>query len=195
MNEPDPTRTPATVIAAVAAGTAVVPFLIVYSFLFIVRGGFVEVDQPDITSSRSGELIAGLVAFAFLIFVLWGMGRLINGWDRWVFLAGQLLTAGVALSLLLDSASGEPQVPAVVLIAAVLALTLACLPPSWRWVATEGGHRVAVAGTPAHPAAPEGPQALGGPALGGPALGGPALGGPTLGGPALGGPVSGQPSG
>jgi hypothetical protein len=167
MNEPDPTRTPATVIAAVAAGTVVVPFLIVYSFLFIVRGGFVQVDQPDITDSRTGELIAGLIAFGFLIFVLWGMGRLINGWDRWVFLAGQLLTAGVALSLLLDSASGEPQVPAVVLCAAVLAVTLACLPRSWRWVATEGGHRVAEAAPPASPAQPEGPQTLGGQALGG----------------------------
>ncbi|MEO7262275.1 MAG: hypothetical protein ABI047_13630 [Jatrophihabitantaceae bacterium] len=179
MNEADPTRTPATVIAAVAAGTAVVPFLIVYSFLFIVRGGFVQVDQPDITSTRSGELIAGLVALAFLIFVLWGMGRLINGWDRWVFLAGQLLTAGVALSLLLDSASGEPQVPAVVLSASVLAATLACLPPSWHWVATEGGHHVAVAGTPGHPVSLEGTQALG----------------PQPGGQALGGPVSGQSSG
>lgn len=139
MNEPDPTRTPATVIAAVAAGTVVVPFLIVYSFLFIVRGGFVQVDQPDITGSRTGELIAGLIALAFLIFVLWGMGRLLNGWDRWVFLAGQFLTFGVALRLLLDSSSGEPQVPAVVMTAALLAMVLTCLSPSWRWVATKGG--------------------------------------------------------
>jgi hypothetical protein len=146
MTEVDPTRTPASVIAAVAAGTVVVPFLIVYSFLFIVRGGFVQVDQPDITSSRTGELIAGLIAFAFLVFVLWGMGRLLNGWDRWVFLAGQLLTAGVSLRLLLDSASGEPQVPAVVLVAAVLAVVLTCLRPSWQWVVTEGGQRAAPRG-------------------------------------------------
>jgi hypothetical protein len=142
MDELDPNRTPPTVIGAVAAGTVVVPFLIVYAFLFIVHGAFVQVDQPDITSSRSGELVAGLVALAFLLLVLWGMGRLLNGYDRWVFVAGQLLTVGVALDLLLDSASGEPQVPAVVLATAVLALVLTFLPPSWRWVASRGGQLV-----------------------------------------------------
>jgi hypothetical protein len=141
MTEPDPTRTPSTVIGAVAAGTVVVPFLIVYSFLFIVRGAFVEVDQPDITGSRSGELVAGLVALCYLIFVLWGMGRLLSGWDRWVFCAGQLVTFAVALDLLLDTSSGEPQVPAVVLVASLLALVLACVRPSWQWVQTDGGQR------------------------------------------------------
>jgi hypothetical protein len=160
MSEPDPQRTPPTVIGAVAAGTVVVPFLIVYSFLFIVRGGFVEVDQPDITSSRSGELVAGLIALGFLIFLLWGMGRLLNGWDRWVFVAGQVLTFGIALDLLLDAASGEPQVPAVVLGAALLALVLACLPPSWHWVQTRGGQSVPLASTEAGPDGGE--RALGG---------------------------------
>ena len=142
MTEHDPTRTPPTVIGAVAAGTVVVPFLIVYSFLFIVRGAFVEVDQPDITDSRSGELVSGLVALCFLILVLWGMGRLLNGWDRWVFCAGQLITFAVALDLLLDASSGEPQVPAVVLGASLLSIVLACLPPSWEWVRTDGGQQV-----------------------------------------------------
>ncbi len=158
MTEPDPTRTPATVIGAVAAGTVVVPFLIVYAFLFIARGGFVQVDQPDITSSRSGELVAGLIALAFLMFVLWGMGRLLNGWDRWVFLAGQLITFGAALDFLLDSASGEPQVPAVVLAASLLAFVLACLPPSWSWVRTNGGQGGALV---AEPVGPDGPAAEG----------------------------------
>ncbi len=142
MSKLDPNRTPATVVGAVAAGTVVVPFLIVYSFLFIVHGAFVQPDQPDITSSRGGELVAGLVALAFLLLVLWGMGRLHNGYDRWVFLLGQLITAGAALDLLLDSSSGEPQIPAVVLIAALAALVLAVLPPSWLWVATRGGQYV-----------------------------------------------------
>lgn len=139
MNELDPNRTPPTVIGAVAAGTVVVPFLIVYSFLFIVHGAFVQPDQPDITGSRSGELVAGLIALVFLLLVLWGMGRLLNGYDRWVFAAGQLITFGAALDLLLDSASGEPQVPAVALAAALLALVLTFLPPSWVWVASRGG--------------------------------------------------------
>ncbi|MDQ1738728.1 MAG: hypothetical protein QOE53_380 [Pseudonocardiales bacterium] len=173
MSEPDPTRTPPTVIGAVAAGTVVVPFLIVYSFLFIVHGGFVQVDQPDITDSRSGELIAGLIALAFLIFVLWGMGRLLNGWDRWVFVAGQVLTFGVALDLLLDRASGEPQVPAVVLCASLLALVLTCLPPSWHWVQTRGGEVMPL--MPAMPAMPA--VAIGDPVMPAVAIGDPAIGG------------------
>ena len=124
-----------------SAATVVVPFLMVYSFLFIMRGLFVQVEQPDITASRSGEAVAGFVALAFLIFVLWGMIRLLNGSNRLVFWAGQLLAAAAAARLLLDSSFGQPQVPAAVLLAAVLAIGLSCLPPATRWVRTAGGER------------------------------------------------------
>lgn len=142
MTEPDPHRTPGTVIAAVAAATVVVPFLLVYSFLFIVRGLFVEVEQPDITGSRSGEAIAGFIALAFLILVLWGMARLLNGSNRLVFWLGQLIAAAVSLDFLIDSSSGQPQVPAVTLIAALLAIALSVLPASTRWVRSGGGEHI-----------------------------------------------------
>jgi hypothetical protein len=139
MRELDPSRTPATIIGAVAAGTVVVPFLIVYSFLFIARGLFIQVEQPDITSSRTGEAIAGFVALLFLILVFIGMGRLLNGRDRWIFIAGQLIALGVAVALLVTPSSGQPQVPAVVLIGALTAVVCACLPTSWAWIETTGG--------------------------------------------------------
>lgn len=141
MTEPDPHRTPGTVIGAVSAATVVVPFLMVYAFLFVVRGLFVQVEQPDITGSRSGEAIAGFVALAFLVFVLWGMIRLLNGHNRLVFWAGQLVAAGASVKFLLNPSSGEPQVPAVVLAAALLALLLSVLAPSTRWVRSRGGDR------------------------------------------------------
>jgi hypothetical protein len=141
VTERDPHRTPGVVIAAVSAATVVVPFLMVYSFLFIMRGLFVQVEQPDITDSRSGEAVAGLLALAFLILVLWGMVRLLNGSNRLVFWVGQLLAATAAARLLLDSSFGQPQVPAVVLLAALLAILLSCLPPATRWVRTTGGER------------------------------------------------------
>jgi hypothetical protein len=152
MPEPDPTSTPATVIGAVAAGTVVVPFLIVYSFLFIVRGGFVQVEQPDITGSRTGELIAGLIALAFLIAVAWGIGRLLDGRDRWAFLAGQVLTLAIAANFVLNSSYGGRPVSVVVLLAAALAVLLACLPASWRWVATSGGQDAGGQNAAAQPA-------------------------------------------
>jgi hypothetical protein len=145
MKELDPNRTPGTIIGAVAAATVVVPFLIVYSFLFIARGLFIQVEQPDITSSRSGEAIAGFVAVFFLLLILIGMGRLLNGRDRWVFIAGQVITFAVALDFLIDSSSGEPQVPAVLLLGALTAIVLACVPVSWAWVRTNGGTEPLVA--------------------------------------------------
>jgi hypothetical protein len=127
------------VIAAVAAATVVVPFLIVYSFLFIARGIFVEVEQPDITGSRHGEAAAGLVALAFLAFVFWGMLRMLNGSNRVVFWLGQAIALAVSVVFVLDSSSGDPQVPVVTGLAAALAIVLSLTPPAGRWVATGGG--------------------------------------------------------
>ena len=133
----DPNRTPGVVIGSVAAATVVVPFLIVYSFLFIARGIFVTPEQPDITTSRQGEAISGFVALIFLAFVLWGMTRMLNGYNRSVFWLGQLITAGTAGYLLIDANAGEPQVPLVVFVAAVLALLLSVTPQATRWVRGE----------------------------------------------------------
>ncbi|HET6209996.1 MAG TPA: hypothetical protein VFD94_06420 [Jatrophihabitans sp.] len=141
MTEPDPHRTPGVVIAAAAAATVVVPFLIVYAFLFVMRGLFVQVEQPDITATRSGEAMAGFIALAFLILVLWGMLRLLNGSNRSLFWAGQLITAAAAARFLFDPSFGQPQVPAVLLLAALLAIALSCLPGATRWARSGGGER------------------------------------------------------
>jgi len=130
----DPDRTPGLVIAAVAAATVVVPFLAVYAILFIAHGIFVVPEQPDITTSRHGEAYAGFVVGLFLGLVLWGMNRMLNGANRVVFWLAQAITAGVSGYLLLDNASGERQIPAVVLMASVLALALSAAPPVTRWV-------------------------------------------------------------
>lgn len=142
MAETDPTSTPASVVGATAAGAVVVPFLLVYAFLFLLRGLFVSVEQPDITSTRSGEALAGLVAVVFLAVVLWGMARFADGRDRWIFAVGQVLTLAVSVDFVLDSSSGAPQVPAVVGVASLLALALMLLAPSARWVETDGGRRL-----------------------------------------------------
>lgn len=162
MDELDPNRTPGTVIAAVAAGTVVVPFLAVYSFLFIARGLFVQVEQPDITSSRGGEAVAGFIALAFLSLVLLGMGRLLNGRDRWLFIVGQAIAAIVSVWFLIDSATGDPGVPALVLAASVLAITLSVIRTSWDWVAADGGNTpLQAADRPADRDAPAEPSGQG----------------------------------
>ena len=149
QDEPDPTRSPGTVIAAAAAATVVAPFLMVYAFLFLVHGLFVNVEQPDVTGSRHGEALAGLIALVFLFVVIIGIARLINGRDRWLLVVGQIVTAAVSILFLVDTSFGDRQVPAVVLLTSLAAVVLAVLPASWRWVATDGGERL-----PRHSAEP-----------------------------------------
>ncbi len=130
-------ETPPTVIGAIAAGVAPAPFLLTYAVLFILHGTVFPVDPPDITGSPGGEALAGLVALAFLAVIALGLGWLLSGRTRWLFLAGQLATLGACIDLLLDSTSGQPEVPIVLIVASSAAVVLACVPPSWAWTTRE----------------------------------------------------------
>lgn len=127
-------ETPNSVIAAVVAGSVVVPFLIVLGALFIAHGMFVNVDTPDVTTSRGGEAAVGVAVVLFLILVALGIARFLGGRDRWVFLLGQLIALGVSLDFVIDPSSGDPYVPAVVLGASALAVVFTLVPTSWKWV-------------------------------------------------------------
>lgn len=129
--------TPPTVIGAIAAGVAPAPFLLTYAVLFILHGTVFPVDPPDITGSKGGEALAGLVALAFLLVIVLGLGWFLSRRTRWLFLAGQLATLGTCVDFVLDSSSGDPQVPIVLIICSALAIVLGCLPPSWAWTAPE----------------------------------------------------------
>ena len=146
-------ETPPTVIGAVAAGVAPAPFLLTYAVLFILHGTVFPVDPPDITGSQGGEALAGLVALAFLVLVVLGLSWFLSGRTRWLFLAGQLATLGTCVNFLLDSTSGQPEVPVVLIIASGAAVVLACVPPSWAW-AWAAPERPAVAGPVAELAEP-----------------------------------------
>jgi hypothetical protein len=135
---PDETReTPPTVIGAIAAGVAPAPFLLTYAVLFILHGTVFPVDPPDITGSQGGEALAGLVALACLVVLVISLAWFLSGRTRWLFLAGQLAVLGTCINFVLDSSSGQPEVPIVLIIASGLAIGLACAPPSWAWAAPE----------------------------------------------------------
>jgi hypothetical protein len=134
--------TPPTVIAAIAAGVAPAPFLLTYAVLFILHGTVFPVDPPDITGSKGGEALAGLVALAFLLVIVIGLGWFVSRRTRWLFLVGQLATLGTCINFLLDSSSGQPEVPLVLAICSVLAVGLGCLPPSWAWASADRPARV-----------------------------------------------------
>jgi hypothetical protein len=133
MSDDEDRTTPPTVVGAIAAGVAPAPFLVTYAVVFILHGTVFPVDPPDVTTTRGGEALAGLVALVFLAGIGLGLGWLLSGRSRWLFLVGQLATLGASIDFLVDSTSGEPEVPAVLALASAAAIVLGCLPASWRW--------------------------------------------------------------
>jgi hypothetical protein len=129
--------TPPTIIGAIAAGVAPAPFLLTYAVLFILHGTVFPVDPPDITGSHGGEALAGVVALAFLLLLLLSLAWLLSGRTRWLFLAGQLATMGASVNFVLDSTSGQPDVPVVLIVASAVAIVLAVVPASWAWAAPQ----------------------------------------------------------
>ena len=127
-------ETPGTVIGAVAAGVAPLPFLAVYATLFIARGAFRPVNPPDITTTAHGELGAGLVALALFVVGAISIYWFSSGKRRWLFTVGQLATLATAIDFIIDSTSGPMGIPVLLTITSVGALVLAFLPPSWRYI-------------------------------------------------------------
>lgn len=125
---------PPTVIGAVAAGVAPTPFLAVYAVLFIAHGFFHPVQPPDITTTRTGEQIAGVIAAVLLLVLVLTIFWLLNGRRRWPFAIGQLATLVTSIDFVLDPTTGSPAVPAVLALTAAAALVLAFLPTSSAWV-------------------------------------------------------------
>ena len=129
-----PLETPGTVIGAVAFGVGPLPFLLVYAILFIAHGMIYPVEPPDITSTQTGEAIAGWIAL-FLFFlgalmVFWFLG----GSRRWPFLFGQLATFITAVDFVFDSTTGSPAVPALLIVTSGAAIVLSLLPASWEYM-------------------------------------------------------------
>jgi xanthine/uracil permease len=129
-----PLETPGPVIASIALGVGPLPFLGVYSVLFIVHGMFYPVQPPDITSSQGGEAIAGWVAFALLCYgiltILWFLG----GHRRWPFVLGQLAAFATSVDFIADSTTGSPAIPSLLVLTSGAALVLAMLPSSWDYI-------------------------------------------------------------
>jgi ABC-type xylose transport system permease subunit len=133
-DDDDDRETPNAVIAAVAAGTAVVPFLGVYAVMFIVHGGFHHVVPPDITSTAHGELIAGIIALALFVVAIIALFWMLNGSRRWPFVLVQLAVLGTAVDFVVDDTKGGRSISVVLAAAAVAALAFSFAPAVWDYV-------------------------------------------------------------
>lgn len=126
---------PGPVIGAVALGVAPLPFLVVYSILFIGHG-FIYPTQPvDITTTQTGEGIAGIIAVLLAIVGVITVFWLLSGTRRWPFLVSQAATLAAAVDFIVDVTKGSRGVPSLLVLTSVLALVLALLPSSSAYLA------------------------------------------------------------
>jgi peptidoglycan/LPS O-acetylase OafA/YrhL len=123
---------PPVVICAVAAGVAPLPFLAVYAVLFISRGTVHPVIPPDIGTSKTTELVAGLIALVLFVIGALAALWLLDGRRRWLFVLGQVAVLAACVDFLLDSTSGSPTIPIVLGLTSLAALVLAMLPATWE---------------------------------------------------------------
>jgi hypothetical protein len=129
---------PGTAIWAIAAGTAPLPFLLIYSILFVLRGTVVPVSPPDITTTQHGEAVAGVVAFAYLIVIVVGIFRFMSQRGRWLMMASEAACLAICVDLFVDPSSGDPVLPVVIGAASALTLVSCVLRPSWEWISGTG---------------------------------------------------------
>jgi hypothetical protein len=135
----DMREAPPAVIGAVAAGVAPTPFLAVYAVLFISHGFFHPIQPPDITTTNSGEKIAGVIAALLLLVMVLTVFWFLNGRRRWPFAIGQCATLVTAVGFVLDPTTGSPAIPVVLALTSATALVLAFLSTSWTWIGIRPG--------------------------------------------------------
>lgn len=137
----DTSRTPGTMVAAVAFGIVAAPLLAVYAVLFLSRSFLRPGVEPDITGSWTGEGISGGVAAVLALVLLVIVARAAGGRALPVFLGAQVVVLAGAVYLLLDDDAGGRQVSVAVAVVAVAALVCALLPTSRRWFAAHAARR------------------------------------------------------
>lgn len=133
--------TPPQVVGAIAAGVAPLPFLAVYAVLFLIHGSVHPVIPPDITNSKRGEFIAGVIALALFILFSLSVMWLLNRRRRWVFVICQAATLVTAVDFVIDRTTGSIAVPALLLVTSAIALGLSVLPQAARHVHSPLGGR------------------------------------------------------
>ncbi|MDT4892853.1 MAG: hypothetical protein QOE97_1888 [Pseudonocardiales bacterium] len=127
----DADETPQPVIWSVALGVGPLPFLAVYAVLFLAHGLVYPVNPPDITSTRGGEAIAGVVAVVLFLLATIVLFWFLNGRRRWPFVIAQLAVFATSVAFILDSTTGSPAVPVVLALTSCAAVVLAAVPASW----------------------------------------------------------------
>jgi len=131
-NDDYPIPTPPSVVAAAAFGTIPIPFIAVYAVLFIVHGTVHPVVPPDITNSKNGELVAGIIAAVLLLISLVALLWVVNGRRRWPFVLVQLGMLGAACYFLVDKTAGGTTASVAIAVTTLGALITIFVPSAWE---------------------------------------------------------------
>ena len=127
-------ETPTQAIWSIAAGVGPLPFLFVYSVIFIAHGFFWPVDPPDITTTRHGEAVAGLLAVLVALVIVATLWSFLSARRRWPHLLAQLAVLGTTIGFVLDPRTGSPVVPIALIVTSAVAIGFGLHPASGRFV-------------------------------------------------------------
>jgi hypothetical protein len=130
MDDDAPRPTAGPVVAAIALGVAPLPLLAVYSVLFIAHGSIHPVVPPDITTTRHGELLAGIIALVLFVLMTLTLMWFLNRRRRWPFALGQLATLVTAVDFVIDSTTGPPGIPVMLALTSAIAFVISLRPVS-----------------------------------------------------------------
>lgn len=139
-----PNETPPSVIGAIAAAVAPLPFLVVYAVVFIGHGVFYPVQPPDITTTRTGEAIAGFAAVAVALVLVLTIWWFLSGRRRWPFVLVQLAVLATTIAFIADPNTGSPTVPLVLVVTSAAALVCAFLSGSNEYMGSGWAPRLFV---------------------------------------------------
>jgi hypothetical protein len=126
--------TPNPVITSIAAGVAPLPFLLVYSSIFIAHGFFWPVEPPDITSTRHGEAVAGLLAVLIALVIVLTLWWFLSAARRWPFVLAQAAVLATTIAFIANPRTGSPTVPIALVVTSAVALGFALHPASASYV-------------------------------------------------------------
>ena len=133
-----PVETSPVVLAAVCTGIAPLPFLAVYAVLFVAHA-LHPIGPPDITNTRTGELVAGVVAFVAFALLAAAVLSYLNQRRRWPFVLLELATLVTTVLFLGDETTGGPAISWLLAATSVAAVVLGLLPASARHVGSPVG--------------------------------------------------------
>jgi hypothetical protein len=132
VHDDDVRDTPLAVVGAVAAGLMPLPFLAVYAVMFLVHGSIHPVNPPDVTRTKGGEFVVGLITLALFVLITVSLLWLLNARRRWPFVILQLAVLGTAIDFLVDGTKGGPVISFLIILTSLAAVVLAFAPPAWE---------------------------------------------------------------